>query len=613
MLASMEGTQGGTVKRLVILMCMIAAIVACVGIAALGYNRADFLFLDEIEPGMHGIGKTIVAGDTISDFNVDVIGTIDEPGEANDFIVVRVSGDAIGRSGGIAQGMSGSPVYIDGKLIGALSRAASWSKELLPIGLVTPIEQMLAIIDSMNTGPVSSRPNDNSLLAGVTVCEVDAPPTDAMVKQSPDTIFAYPVTSPIVTSGLSGRSIATLMNGASAPAPSGLVTDFFPTGVAPRTTGLSSLGLSLSPFSGGLSGASDDAVSDLVPGGAIGVALASGDVTIGALGTLTYRDNDLVVGFGHPFLSNGEASFPLTTAHIYETMKSYDASFKLGTIGQSLGTILEDRASGIGGRIGSQADTIDLSLGVYDLDSKQSKNFKIDLVKEPRIMSDLLLSSGLDAIDETLDRIGQGTVNVNYQIIGDGMPFPLERHDIFLSTQDIAVYPPWQLAGIVSLLQYNDFQDPKITRIAASMQVTHALRAMHINHLGLDKASYAPGDTINYTVELQTYQGDTHTEQGQIVIPVDLLADDITVRAYSGPRELEEGESPAEFTSLSDLIEAIEDLPTYDTLTVELFAWDYASPDGPQGIDKVRTQIDGYFLYDEREVTAPLFAPIGAN
>ncbi len=599
-------------KRLVIVMWVIVALIGCASVVAFGYDRTDFLFLNEIEPGMHGIGKTIVAGDTISDFNVDVIGTIDEPGEANDFIVVRVSGDAIGRSGGIAQGMSGSPVYIDGKLIGALSRAAMWSKELLPIGLVTPIEQMLTIIDSMNGSTVSSRPNNDSLLAGVSVRKVDVPPSKALVKGSPNTIFAYPVGSPIITSGLSGRAVTTLMDGASEPPPSGLITDFFPTGVAPRATGLASFGLSLLPLSGGVGGNSD-AAAQLEPGSAIGVALASGDVTIGALGTLTYRDDDLIVGFGHPFLSNGGASFPLTAAHIYETMKSYDASFKLGTIGQPLGTILEDRSSGIGGQIGRQAETIDLSLGVLDLDSRQSKNFKIDLVNEPRIMGDLLLSSGLDAIDETLDRIGQGTVNVNYQIIGDGMPFPLERHDIFLSTQDIAVYPPWQLAGIMSLLQYNDFQDPKITRIAASMQITHALRAMHINHLELDKASYAPGDTVNYTVELQTYQGDTHTEQGQIVIPADLLADDITVRAYSGPRELEEGESPAEFTSLSDLIEAIEDLPTYDTLTVELFAWDYAAPNGPQGIDKIRTQIDGYFLYDQREVTVPLIAPVGTN
>ena len=588
------------------LVCVIILMAAVV--VGFGYTRTDFMFLSEIKPGMTGVGKTIVAGDTISEFNVSIIGIIDEPGESSDFIVVRVSGEAIGRSGGIAQGMSGSPIYIDGKLIGALSRAAAWSKELTPIGLVTPIEQMLGIIDLMNGAPLSSLPNFDAILAGVTLGETTTPPSSEKMLSAPDTIFAYPVSSPLLVSGLSGRSLTTLMDGYAASPPTGLMSDFLPITVTPRISGLSSFGLRLNPISGGTTNGTA-ATLDLKPGSGIGVALASGDVTIGALGTVTYRDDNLVIGFGHPFLSNGKADFPLTSVHIYDTMKAYDASFKLGTIGKTLGTILEDRASGIGGQIGRQANTIDLAVGVLDLDTRETENFQIQLVDEPRIMPDLILATGLNAIDQTLDRIGQGTVEVNYQVIGDGMPFPLERRDIFLSTQDIAIYPPWQLAGIVNFLQYNDFADPQITRITASMQITQAIKAMHINHLELDKDSYAPGDTIHYTVDLQTYQGDVRMIEGEIAVPEELFADDITVRAYGGPRLLEEGEAPLEFQSLDDLMQAIEDLPTYDTLTVELFAWDYASPNGMQGIDKERTDITGYFLYDTREVTIPVSFP----
>ncbi len=588
------------------LICGIILMAAVV--VGFGYTRSDFMFLSEIEPGMTGIGKTIVAGDTISEFNVSVIGVIDEPGDSSDFIVVRVSGTAIGRAGGIAQGMSGSPIYINGKLIGALSRAAAWSKELTPIGLVTPIEQMLRIIDSMHDTPVSSRPDTDAVLAGVTLRDQSAPPSSAELYSAPNTIFAYPVSSPLLVSGLSGRSLTMLMEGYAAKPPTGLVSDFLPTMVAPRMSGLSQFGLHLNPISGGTTDKTGS-VLDLQPGSGIGVALASGDVTIGALGTVTYRDSNFVLAFGHPFLSNGDSDFPLTSVHIYDTMKAYNASFKLGTIGKTLGTILQDRACGIGGAIGRQASTINFGIGVLDLDTKKTKNFQIQLVDEPRIMPNLILATGLNAIDETLDRIGQGTVEVNYQIIGDGMSAPLERRDLFLSTQDIAMYPPWQLAGIVNFLQYNDFTDPQITRITATMQITHKIKAMHINHLKLDKDSYAPGDTIHYTVDLQTYQGGTKKVEGDIAVPEDLLADDITVRAYSGPRLLEEGESPKEFQSLDDVVQAIEDLPTYDTLTVELFAWDYASPNGMQGIDKVRTAVTGYFLYDKREVTVPLTSP----
>ncbi len=585
----------------------IALLIAGIAVTGLAYDRGDFLFLDEIELGMHGIGKTIVAGDVISEFNVEVLGVIDEPGDRTDFIVVRVSGEAIGRSGGIAQGMSGSPIYIDGKMIGALSRAASWSKEITPIGLVTPIEQMLGIIDTINGTSIASRPREETLLTGVSLAEVDAPPAITALQAAPDTIFAYPVSSPLLVTGLSGRGLETLMEGSTAQ-PDGLLSNFLPTGLSSTVPGLSSFGLRLNPIAGGTTGNTDGG-APLQPGSAIGVALASGDVTIGALGTLTYGEGNAIVGFGHPFLSNGTAAFPLTTVHIYDTMKAYDASFKLGTLGESIGTILEDRMPGIGGRIGKEPELINLSLGVLDLDRNRSQNFRIDLVDEPRIMPNLLLSTGFEAIDATLDRIGQGTVEVSYQILGDGMPFPLERHDVFLSTQDIAIYPPWQLAGIVNFLQYNDFQDPEITRIAASMQITQEIKAMHINHLELDQDSYVSGDTIHYTIELQTYHGEIQTQEGEITIPICLLADDITVRVYSGPRFLEEGESPVEFESLGDLIEAIEELPSYDTLTVELFAWDYMSPSGLQGIDKVRTEITGYFLYDEREVSVPLFLP----
>ncbi len=122
-------------------LCGIAVVALTItGFAA---DRSQFLFLGDIRIGMRGVGKTVVAGDQVAEFAVEVLGIIDEPGDRSDFIVVRVSGEAIGRSGGIAQGMSGSPVYVDGKLIGALSRAAAWSKEITPIGLVTPIEQML--------------------------------------------------------------------------------------------------------------------------------------------------------------------------------------------------------------------------------------------------------------------------------------------------------------------------------------------------------------------------------------------------------------------------------------------------------------------------------------
>ena len=587
--------------------CCLAVIAACSVVFA--YDRSEFLFLDEIEVGMTGVGRTIVAKDVIDEFAVEVLGIIDQPGVLSDFIVVRVSGDAIGRSGGIAHGMSGSPIYIGGKLIGALSRAASWSKEITPIGLVTPIEPMLAVIDTASGARLATAPNTPSVLHEVAVVQTSLPPEPTLVAALPDAIFAYPVSTPLIAVGLSGRSRDLLMEGIAAQqAPAGWIGEFLPVAIEPAFDGLSAQNLTLLPLAAYQPATLPIGTNTLEPGSSIGVALATGDLAIGALGTLTYRDGDSLVGFGHPFISNGESEFPMTTVSIIDTMKSFQASFKLGTLGDIIGTIFEDRTAAIGGRIGPLADTIELSLSVHDLDRDLTKTYEVGLIDEPHLLPELLLSTGFEAIDATLDRIGPGTVEVSYQILGDGMPTPLERTDVFLSSVDIAVYPPWQLAGIVSFLQYNAFTDPQISRIAASMSITEKIKGIQINHLETDSWIYAPGDTVRFRLELQTYQGAMQIEEGEIAIPENLYSEYIIVRAYGGPRYIEGGETPPSFEDLADMIDAVESLPSYDQLTVELFAIDPYSPyaDALYGVTEVVYRFPGYAILGEWEVSALL-------
>jgi hypothetical protein len=594
---------------------IIGCVVVLSAVSAVAYDRSEFLFLDEIRIGMTGIGKTVVASDTISEFSIEVLGVIDQPGTLSDFIVVRVSGEAIGRSGGIAQGMSGSPIYVDGRLIGALSRAATWSKEITPIGLVTPIEPMLEVLDSVGNSLAAAAPS--AVLDGVRVVEYPAPPLFARFSAA-NLIVAYPVATPLVVSGLAGRSLDALMNGLAADArPAGTIGDFLPGRSlgAGALRGLSAFQFSLLPFGApkAVAGAAAPSAS-LVPGGAMGIALATGDVTLGALGTVTYRDGDAIIGFGHPFLSNGASSFPLTAVSIYDTMKSFEASFKLGQLGDVMGTITQDRTAAVGGRIGGVAETVGLSYNVFDADRDLEETFDVDLVDLPRMMPELLFSSGLEATDVTLDRIGQGTVEVVYKIEGTGMSL-LERKDVFLSVTDVAVYAPWQLAEIVAALQYNEFQDPGITRISASMRIQEELQAVQIERLELDSDFYAPGDVIHFTVALQTFQGEGIDLEGTLGIPSDLDADFLFVRAYGGPRLIEAGELPQTFEGLEDLIAAIEDIPSYETLTIELLAVDPYSPRAEAlfGVTEVTRVFPGHVVYDEREVTAVLMLPSGGE
>ncbi len=584
-------------------------------VSAAGYDRSEFLFLDEIRIGMTGIGKTVVSSDTISEFAVEVLGIIDEPGTLSDFVVVRVSGEAIGRSGGIAQGMSGSPVYIEGKLIGALSRAATWSKEITPIGLVTPIEPMLEVLDSVKSSGRVASPDPSAVLEGVAVVEYPSPPAFARLARA-DVIIAYPVATPLVVSGLSGRAADALMNGLDlASRPTGTILDVLPgRGFgAGAMQGLSALNLSLLPF-GAPKATTGGAASTatLVPGGSMGIALATGDITMGALGTVTYCDGDAVIGFGHPFFSNGASAMPLTSVSIFDTMKSFEASFKLGELGSVIGVITQDRSAAVGGRVGGTAKIVGLHYEVHDVNRKSGEAFDVALVDVPRLMPELLFSSGLEAADLALDRVGPGTVEVTYVIQGTDMP-TLERKDVFLSVTDVGIYAPWQLAEIVAALQYNEFRDPKITRISASMEIDQNLRAVQIEGLELDSDAYTPGDTIRFKLTLQTFQGERSDLEGTLVVPPTLDADYLVVRAYGGPRQIEAGEQPRTFEGLEDLVETIAELPSYELLTVELFAIDPYSPKAEAlfGVTKLTREFPGHVVYDTREATAVLVVASG--
>ena len=584
---------------------MLFAVSSVLGFA---YEREEFLFLDEIEIGMSGIGRTIVAQDTLSEFTVDILGVIDQPGTLSDFIVVQVSGEAIGRAGGIAQGMSGSPVYVDGKLIGAISRAANWSKAITPIGLVTPIEPMLDVLDASNGSTLASIPNPNAVLAGIDLIDAVLPADPEAIAAAQDTIFAYPVSTPILTSGLSERALGLLMNGSQA-APAGVLAEFLPASLAPEIRGLSALNLSLIPMASSATGSTIDPAT-LGPGSSVGVAMTTGDIQVGALGTITYRDEDTLIGFGHPFISNGSSVFPMTTVSIIDTMRSYEASFKLGTLGETIGVVLEDRMPAIGGRIGESADLIQVTYDVEDSDRAWSRSFDFGMVNETRLIPELVLSTGFQAIDGTLDRVGSGTVEVTYRIDGDAMPKPLVRRDVFFSVQDVAVYPPWQLASIVGALEYNAFTDPELTEISASMRIVEELRAIQISNLELDTFIYIAGETLYFEVELQTFQGERLVRTGELEIPSGLDVDTLLVRAYGGPRSIERGETPRVLESLGDLIEAIEEFPSYEQMTVELFVMDpysaYAS--ALVGIAETTFEFPGYVLYGESEETAMLVA-----
>jgi hypothetical protein len=567
-------------------------LLALLVIAAVGVQGAEIIPLSEVRPGMAGFGLTVVAGEEIAPFGVMVVDVLDEPGEVNDFIVIRAFGEAIERSGGIAQGMSGSPIYLEGRLAGALSRAAPWSAEpARPLGLVTPIEPMLAVLAEVQTPS-----------------QIEAP----QKFRSLESEQLGALSAPVMASGLSERPLEVLRRGLDLRAfPSPLAALLPPW--REEVPGLEALGiprLVSAPRA-------ETTTLPLVPGAPLGVGLVVGDVTVGALGTVTLAEEGALVAFGHPFLFTGPSQYFLTQARILDTVAAWDAPFKLGALGEVVGGVYADRWAGIAGRTDRSPAGINLSFRISDLDHSRTQGISATMVEEPYLEPLLLYVTALEATDRTLDRIGPGTATVTYIISGSGMPRPLVRRNVFLSTSDIASLIPWEAALIADVLEYNEFQAPGLEEIHLSATVRAGIRAVQVVDLVTDRGAYAPGDVIRFTLHLRTWRGDRLTWEGELPIPADLAAPYVELRAYGGPRPLERGEAPPVFGSLLDLIGYIEGIPSYDMVTVELFAPDLLSElvGEPRlyGLDWVADLVGEAVVYGEVSLLLPLGAGNGKS
>lgn len=579
------------------------AVAVGVGLIALG---ADTIPLSEIEPGMTGYGLTVVAGPEISQFEVEVVAVLDEPGTRDDFIIIRAFGPAISRSGGVAQGMSGSPIYLDGRLAGALSRAAPWAADReRPLALVTPIEAMLEVLAEIAPPKTQPLPADGIQATESVLAVLQGGDGNSTGHSSP--LDAEARSAPVMVSGLSPRALGALAQGLDLRVHGHPLVDLLPSWRG-EVQGLLDLGVPrvlaapLAPES--------TAGSPLIPGAPVGVGLAVGDIAIGALGTVTLAERNAVLAFGHPFLFTGSTRYFLTSARIFDTVAALDSPYKLGTVGEVVGGVFADRWAAVGGIVGRIPTGITISFHIHDASRTAEQALQVKIVDEPRLLALLLYVAGLEAVDGALDRIGQGTVSVQYTINGRGLPRPLAREDVFLSTHDVAPYVPWEAAVIADILAYNEFGDPLLDTIDVEATVQPGLSATEVLALETERDTYAPGDRVSFLVTLRGWRGVVEQWEGYLEIPADIVTPYVELRAYGGPRPREKGEGAPTFDSFLDLLDYIEEIPSYDTLTVELFAVDPTSAVIGEtwlyGVNGLADRIPGSVVYGEVSLILPI-------
>ena len=435
------------------------------------------LFLpEEVRPGLRGIGKTVISGNTVESFDVEVIGLVPQSPPLNNLVMVKVSGDVIDRSGGIAQGMSGSPVYIQDRLLGAIGYTYAQTDHR--IGLVTPAVDMFKIYDDM------------------------APPEPVL---PPD---AVAVRSPLIVQGLNERNTNYLSE---------------------------ALGVESVQLMPALSANAPVSTGHFEAGSMIGVQLLKGDFQVASFGTVTHiNDDGRFLAFGHPFTHRGEVDFFASAAYVHYTLPSLEVPFKIVSLGSTIGKIEQDRAVGLGGRLSPFVEYIPITIVVTDLDRNIRQDFHLQSIKEGHLMIPLVISSAYQSIDATLDRLGDGTSFVRLEFNSRDFNQRMIRENLFYSDTDIAVWSLTDLLSGLELLVDNTLQDVNLEHLKIEVEVSQERKTASIEKATPNNSHVRAGESVDVEVAIRPYRGPVETRTMRIQIPEDTAPGLLTVTVRSG-------------------------------------------------------------------------------
>lgn len=450
--------------------------------------------LEEVEKGLLGVGKTVFSGQKVETFEVEVLGVLQHHPPVDHLILIRVQGDNIEEGGGIAAGMSGSPVYVQDKILGAIGYG--WTLTDHRLGLVTPIEAMLSLWEEKTQLQLFEDYRD---------WEDFQVELEGWAEEKHQLV---PVKTPLFVSGMGQRGFTLLQE---------KLPDY-------HFHFLSGGGLMEREKEG-----------ELIPGSAIAIQLARGDINVSAMGTLSYRDGNRILGLGHPFLFAGGGGYLLSGAYIHRVIDSLDMPFKLGSPTQLQGTILTDRSAGVTGELYRYPSVVPLRISVLDKDRDQFLRTNVQLVREEEFLLNLTLISALEAIDRAVDRIGRGTAEVRIELTAHGLPDKvLVRENIFNSQMDIASVAIMELGQILNLLTFNPFRDVEFIDIRLDVEVTRELLMATIKEINVQNEEIYPGDELEILVTLQPYRQEEEELLLTVQLPEDVNEGTATLSVLSG-------------------------------------------------------------------------------
>ncbi len=504
------------------------------GQAAPFHPEVQVLSPSALRPGMKGYALTVVSARNIIRFPVEIVSVVPQKGSPRNLILVKASGPIIEKTGGIAAGMSGSPVYINGKLIGAIGYGWNFSDHSL--GFVTPYEDM-ATLWNWPEKPVQL-PTLPSLRGEEEQKDQEEKAREEQKKeQEKEEPAGTDEMGGTETAGDEsenpGEDVQPEESGAESEnqgGPSGSSgkkerSALFMNGISSRSAGIvSSLVGQKNTVPGGSSPADVPVEMNarLLPGEAITVLLAWGDVSIGSTGTVTAVGKDgRFIGFGHPFLGRGAVNFPVAKSFIHSVIPSMEAPFKIGSPLKIVGTVTQDRPEGIGGRLGYFTPSLTGSLDFTDSDRGVQQKKGFSMVPDQFMGAKLASAIYTGLLDELWGRTGQGTATVTLTLEGRGLGSGWTRKNMFFSDRDLSARALQETAELLDIVLLNPFAEIYPLGVSLAVSVTEEPMVMYIEGLTVKKDTFAPGEKIDVEVLLRPYRKKQVKKHFQITVPSD--------------------------------------------------------------------------------------------
>ncbi len=479
-------------KKLAVLFS--ALLIICL---SLGGNEVSIptLPLNEVKAGMKGKGKTVFEESKVEDFDVEILGVLYNV-EPKKSIIIAKLGSAILEKSGVVQGMSGSPIYIDGKLVGAVAYSfGAFSKEAI-VG-ITPIGEMLAISGKeLPKTSFFSRLAVRKYLSLEELFELNKnffPPSSSFISEGQS---ISPLLVPLIFEGFSSRVFE-----AAKP--------FF-----------SKFGFI--PVRGGSSGQSLEKITlpnlTLQAGDPVAIELVEGDMSVAAVGTVTCVNDNRVLAFGHPIYNLGAVDYAMTKAKVITVIPSLSSSFKLAVPDALVGRFYQDRSSGLLGELGKFPQLVPINIKIFS-EREGAKDFRIKIVKD-RILTPFLVNVSLSNILSSEERaVGDLSLELDGDVyLDNGMSVHLE--DFFSGNFDNSVINISNLlTAVVYLLTNNEFRDLGIHRIDLAIDASEELKLSYLEKVWLDKYEVSPGERIQLKVYSRTFRGESILQTVEISAP----------------------------------------------------------------------------------------------